>query len=233
MVRRLLLLLSRDCLDGTVGAFHSLRAAVASQERTLTITLVAAPVPPGSDSVVQARLDEAAERMKPALGFGRRILRVDYDPSMALCEALAVHDSERFRAAAASFQALRERLQRDNPREVFIALEQARATRAQGHPEEALESLRAFSRAHPDNADGYEALGGMLLEAGRPAEAAEAFGAAVRLAPAIALFHRRQGEALVQAGRPEAARDALAGALQRGERSSVLHIARARAFDAL
>ncbi|MFH1466200.1 MAG: tetratricopeptide repeat protein [Pseudomonadota bacterium] len=225
--------LSRDCLDGTVGAFLSLRAAVAAQERALIYTLLAASVPPGSDSLVQTRLVEAAERMKPATAFGRRVLRVDYDPSMALAEALAVHDPERFRAAAASYEALRERLQRDNPREVFTALEQARALRTQGRLQDALEDLQAVTRAHPDNADGHEALGGMLLEAGRAAEAAVAFREAVQLAPAFPLFHRRLGEALLQAGDAEGARDALAAALARGERSYPLHIARVRAFDAL
>ena len=122
--------------------------------------------------MVKERLDEGARQMKEALTFGRKIIQVDYDPDMVLADELAVTDPERFTASART-QWLRECLQRDNPHEVFPAVERAMGLRDQGQFDVGVAKLRTFTEAHPDYADGFDALGTLLPRGGRAAEAAD------------------------------------------------------------
>lgn len=229
----LLFNLTHDCLTGTTSAWRALRAAP-RPNGPIPVVLVASPVPRGSDSVVRERIASAAAAMSEP-DASAEVLRFDYDPEMVLADTLAVHDAPRFRTAAADYEGLRTRLQRENPGEVFSAVERAEALRTAGQFDAAVAELRAFTTANPDNADGFDALGTLLLQAGRAAESAEAFRDAARTAPRIAVFHRRLGEALVQVGRAQA-EEALAALKQAGELgddSRERHLAQARAFELL
>lgn len=218
--------LTRACLEGTVRAYRSITGA---RDPAPDVTLVASMVPPGDVALVAKRLESAASLMPLGVRFGRPIIRLDYDPAMALAETLAVRQPDRF-AAAGRYEQLREILQRANPAEVFPAVEEARQLRSEGRIDEAVERLRAFTGEHAEDADGHLALGELLLETGRAREAVDALREAVRRAPELALAHRRLGEALLAAGDGTGAVEALRAAAQRGDQSREVHQALAEAY---
>jgi len=188
--------LTRACLNGTLGVYKSFMAV---ESRVTSIQLVASLVPSlalDKGSVIEGRLKFADEAMP---NYGRPVIRLDYDPGMALAEELAVAAPERF-PAAQEYENLREAIQRAHSGEVLWVLERAEELRSDGRLEEALGELRSFTTRHPDNPEGHLALGDVLLEAGRAEEASEAFRAACDRAPQEALTYRRLGVALVAAG---------------------------------
>ncbi|MCP4654065.1 MAG: AAA family ATPase [bacterium] len=189
--------LTRSCIEGSVRAYRSFTA---EGSRVRTVQLVASPVPPlASDgvSLVERRLRQARELMPAGVAYGREILRIDYDPAMVLAEELAVRRPEVFRAAA-SYEALREAIQRANEAEVFPVVEEARKMRSEGSLDKGLKLLEEFVGKHPDNAEGHLELGNYLLETGRPEEASKAFRRASELATALANAFERWGLALLR-----------------------------------
>lgn len=217
--------LSAPCLEGTVRAYRSITAV--TDRSAPQVALVACPVPPVSPSEtspVEARLRESARLMPLGVSGGRRVVRINYDPAMALAETLAVRDPDHFPAAAPRYVELESYLLRSNPSEVFPVVEEARELRAQGRLDEALERVRAFTEMHPETAaDGHRALGDLQLEAGRPREAADAYRLAVEREPQMATHRLRLGEALLRAGDAEAAAKALEAAEKGGERGPELY----------
>ncbi len=187
--------LTRGCIEGSVRAYRSFTA---EGTRVRTVQLVASPVPSlASDgvSLVERRLRQARELMPAGVAYGREILRIDYDPAMVLAEELAVRRPEVFRAAA-SYETLRETIQRANEAEVFPVVEEARRMRSEGRLDKGLKLLEEFVGKYPDNAEGHLELGNYLLETGRPQEADRAFHTASTLAPELAIIYQRWGLAL-------------------------------------
>lgn len=191
--------LTVECIEGSAEAC---RAFLHPDTRPQQVHLVASPVPPvasDGESLVDQRLDLVREKMPEAVSFGRDVLRVEYDPQMALSSALAVRHPRRLQAAA-RYEELREQIQRSNPEEVFPVVEEARRLRSKGRMEAGLDLLRRFAEDHPDNAEGFLEWGSFLLEVGRRDEAIEAFRRGVEVAPELASVHRRLGEALYNWG---------------------------------
>jgi tetratricopeptide (TPR) repeat protein len=221
--------LTRTSIEGSVRAYRSFTSDIS---RVQTLQLVASPVPPlvlGAGSIVESRLRQAGELMPLGTAFGRTLIRIDFDPAMALAEELAVRNPDAFQAAA-RYETLREAIQRANPEEVFPILEQAHELRTQGKLEDSLALLHSFTEAHPENAEGYLELGNFLFEVGRARDAAQAFRRTRELAPDLSLGHRRLGEALVAADSAEEAIEALEKAEAFGDRTRELYTALARAY---
>lgn len=224
--------LSRACLEGTVLTHRSMCASDTSRGHPRMFFLVASMVPPGSEPLVEDRLQRTNALLLGDSAPGRPPIRVDYDASMALREDLAVRDPDRW-SLAPRYERIRERLQRDNPDEVFETTERALSLRAEGRLDLALDEIRQFTSAHPENADGHAALGNLLLESGMAVEAKAAFRRAVAIAPRIAWFRRRLGEAMVSAKDYKDAVQCLDEARKAGDRSHGLYRALAEALDHL
>ena len=220
--------LTRSCLEGSARTYRSF---VSSTSKARFLQLVACPIPllpPTEGGIIERRLAYAREHMPLGVAYGRTVLRIDYNPAMALADELAVRHPEAFQAAE-RYEALREAIQRANPEEVFPVLEQARELRSSGHFNEALALLSSFTEQHPGNAEAHLELGNFLFEAGRSADSIPAFRKAGELAPGVALPHRRLGEALVSLRRSEEALAALEQARQLGDQGRELYLALARA----
>ena len=221
--------LTKGCIDGSVEACESF---FHRDSRPQEVQLVASPVPPsagGKSDRVEKQLQYAAKKMADALLYGRKILRIDYDPAMVLAEELAVTEPDRY-PAAQRYEELREIVQRANPREVWGPLEDARAFREKGRLDDAVDHLRSFVEQFDDNAEGWMELGGFLLESGRTDEAIQALRKSCRIAPRFAAARRRHGAALIAARRFHEAIDELKIAEERGDRSRELFELQAEAF---
>jgi MinD-like ATPase involved in chromosome partitioning or flagellar assembly/tetratricopeptide (TPR) repeat protein len=225
--------LTRPCLEGTVRAYRSMWEP--EDSRLQGLTLVASPVPPlppDDEGIVSRRLNQAAELMPAGVRFGREIVRVEYDPGMALADRLAVQEPGRW-AASERYLKLLDCIQRDNPREVFPVVELAREALLDGERDEALRALRSFTEDNPQNAEGFEALGDLYLSLGQPADAADAFRAASELASPMAALCRKLGEALVKQGDHRGAREALESAARAGDTGPALYAAMVEVYTAL
>lgn len=222
--------LTRSSLEGSVRTYRSF---ISKTSKARFLQLVASPVPPlapSPDSIVERRLAYAREHMPFGVAYGRTILRIDYNPAMALTDELPVRHPENF-PAAERYEALREAIQRANPEEVFPVLEQARELRSAGRLEDGLALLQGFVHEHPGNAEGYLELGDFLFEAGRAQEAIPAFRKASELAAALGRGHRRLGEALAATGQTDAAMAALKKAEELGDHSRETYQALARIYS--
>lgn len=214
--------LTRPCLEGTVRAYHSMVAGHPDRPgKALRLALVASPVPAGSDSLVVERLRRAAELMPLASGQGRGVLRINYDPGLVLCETLAVRQPEVYESAR-RYEQLRELLQRDNPDEVFSTLERAGAARKVGKVAAAVDEVRGFVTARPENAEGHEALGALLLELGRVEEAISELQRALELGPGLTRAPVLLGRALLNVERAAEGLAVVEQAERRGRREREL-----------
>jgi len=223
--------LTRSCLEGSVRTYHSF---VSTTSKARFLQLVASPVPPlppTPDSIVERQLAYAREHMPVGVAYGRTILRIDYNPAMALAEELAVRQPEVF-PAAERYEALREAIQRVNQEEVFSVLEQVQELRSRGRFEDGLLLLRSFTEAFPKNAEGLSELGNLLLEGDQTQEAILLFRNACEIAPGIPMLHLRLGEALATSGRNSEAIEVLHEAEKLGEKSQELYVALSRAYAA-
>jgi len=222
--------LTRRCIEGSVRAYRSFTS---EGTRVKTVHLVASPVPPfapDGQSLIDKRLEQVADLMPLGVNFGRKVSRIEYDPTMVLAEELAVRRVDNFPQAARRYETLRETIQRANPEEVFPLVEEAEKLRSSGRLKEAITLLGQFAEDHPDNAEGFLELGNLLLESGDSERASDAFRNACKLAPELALLHRRLGEALLATGRSAEARIALEKAERLGEQSIALFEAQAAAY---
>lgn len=213
--------LTRECIEGSAEACGSF---LHRDSRPRVVQLVASPVPPsagGKKDRVEEQLRLAAKKMSEALRYERGIVRVDYDPAMVLAEELAVCDRSRY-AAAQRYDELRESIQRANPGEVWVALEDARELRKSGSLDQAIDLLRAFAEDHKDNAEGWLELGQFLLESGRSQEAIIAFRKSCGIAPRFSAPYHHLGEALLAADQAREAIEELERAQQLGDVSSDL-----------
>lgn len=221
--------LTKDCIEGSAEVCKSF---LHKDSRPQLVQLVASPVPPtagGQGDRVGKQLALAAKKMKDALLYGRDILRIDYDPAMVLAPELAVTAGDRY-PAAQRYDELREIIQRANPTEVWVALEDARGLQRQGHFDDAVKHLRAFAESNEDNAEGWLELGGFLLESGRHQEAIDPFRRSCRIAPRFALAHRRLGEAFLASDQPREAVEELETAAELGDTSRELFGHQAAAY---
>jgi tetratricopeptide (TPR) repeat protein len=222
--------LTRSSLEGSVRTYRSF---VSPTSKARFLQLVASPVPPMAstgDSVVESRLAYAREHMPIGVAYGRTILRIDYNPAMALSEELPIRQPEVF-PAAERYEALREAIQRANPEEVFPVLEQARELRSTGNLEDGLTLLRDFTERNARNYEGFLELGNLLFEAGRLQEAITAFRMSSVLAPSLALAHRRLGETLLAIKQTEDALTSLQKAEELGDRGKETYQALARVYS--
>jgi tetratricopeptide (TPR) repeat protein len=221
--------LTRACIEGTIQAYRSM----ISRNEALHFILVASPVPPVADeagTLIEKRLAAAGEHMERGLIYRQPIIRIDYDARMVLTDELAVTEPEKY-GAAARYEKLRDLIQRANPHEVYPAADDAARHLREGRASEAIEALRAFVEEHPDNAEGFAALGGLYRMLNRP-EARDAFERAVALAPGLPDGHRGLGEIDLAAGAAASAIEALKRAEAQGDRSPGLYRALCAAYDA-
>lgn len=210
--------LTRECIKGTIRAYHAFTSEVS---KIRAIQLVASPIPPvfpSEDSLVEERVRQVEEHMPQTVAFGRKVIRILYDPSMALSEDLAVLKPDIY-AAAMRYENLREAVQRSNTEEIFPVVEEAHQCRAEGRWEDGLKLLQAFARKHPGDAEAHMELGRFLLEAGRAEEASDCFRSATKLAGEQAITHRKLGEALAAAGKAKEAIASLEKAWKMGWKS--------------
>lgn len=211
--------LTRECIEGSIRAYRAFTSGTTKVRGA--IQLVAAPIPPvaaAASSVIADRLRQAKEHMPRAVTYGREIIRILYDPSMALAEELAVVHPEIY-AAAERYENLSKAIQRGNEEEVLAIVEEAHRKRSEGRWEEGLRQLQAFADRYPENVEGYLELGNFLLEAGRAQEAVTCFRNATKLDEELALAHRKLGDALAAAGQAGEAVASLEQARELGDDS--------------
>lgn len=221
--------LTRPCLHDSVAAYR----AIVEARPDLSVFLVASPVPPGDngpETKIGRRLAYAAEQMPYGLEDGRPVFQVRYDPAMVLADELAVRIPDRL-VAAGVYRDLTAAIRDANEDEVFRTAKSVANLRQRGQVDAAVELLRAFTASHPTDADGWLALGRLLLELGRPAAAA--FERVTALLPQDPEGYWRLGAALAACDpRDDAARDAYLRARALGERSPEFFSELASLYDA-
>ncbi len=222
--------LTPECIEGSIRAY---RAFSSEKAEVRTMHLVASPIPPvvpSKYSLIEERIRQAKEHMPGGAVYGRDVIRIFYDPSMALSKELAVLKPENY-AASEKYEKLREAIQRSNREEIFPVVEEARRRRDEGRWEEGLMQLQEFVEAHPDDAEGQMELGNYLLETDRAEEASRCFSTATKLAGDLAIAHRRLGEALVAADKVNEAVGSLEKAHELGDESREVFEALATAYS--
>lgn len=173
--------LTRPCILGTAQAYESMVARDAPPH----VVLVASPVPPialEEGGVVQRRIKGALELMPRGAFYGQEVLRVDYDPALALAETLAVRRPDDFRAAA-KYEQLAKTLMRANLDEVLTVVDRATELQREGRARDAIAELRAFVDPRPGDLEAQLAFGRFLLGSGGAIEARTPLKRATQLGP--------------------------------------------------
>ncbi len=222
--------LTRECLEGSIQAYRSFNPETTNVRATQLVASPIPPIAPSGHSVIEDRIRQAKENMPSGSMDNEGIVRILYEPGMALSETLAVLEPEAF-TAAEKYQDLRKSIQRSNEDDVFSALGSAVRSRSAGRWEEGLKHLQSFVAKHPKDPEGFMEQGSYLLEAGRAEEAGACFGTATRLAANRPRAHRKAGEAFLAAGKIDEAVESLEKSRGLGDESREVFEALAAAYE--
>ncbi len=142
----------------------------------------------------QGLADEAAEMYRKSLALDPGSASAHFNLAGSLARRAEYVEAERhFRAALA------ERPNAETHTGLGFVLRQ------QGRMDEAVASLRAAIKSHPEHAPAYDRLGTVLIEQGKTEEAATAYRQLIEVRPSAAA-HRKLAEILMGLGRSDEAR---------------------------
>ena len=222
--------LTRTCVEGTVRAYRSITA----ERSHPSVILVASPVPPVAaeeGTLLDQRLKSAEKLMPLAVGRERPLVRVDYEPALALGDVLAVREPARYHAAA-RYERLRALIQASNPNEISRAVEESRRLVRDQRIDDAVAEMQRHVDRNPNDAEARLEQARLLVEVGRPRDAQRVIRPLVAEHPGDRASLLLLGQAQLALGDAEGACESLERARAAGEGSVGLYSALTRAYEA-